>query len=684
MSVPAQQNLDGPRAVWAGLAQRLGGEPRALAAFVLCYLPLVWLGYQFKGDEQQLTIIWPAVGFLMGVLYLAPLRRWPSILALQLASEYAVALVMREPSVPLGILLFMLANSGDAIVGALVARAALWRTNMARVSQILQFLLATAAGATVSATIGAAIAVQFYDAQSYALQWQVWWVGNWLGSLAVAPCVIYWSLALRKVHPSLRLDNRWELPLLAIALAGSTWWLFSSPPSDSTSLLRTPAIPLALLLAAAFRLPPRWSSLLALGTVMLAAGLGLSGRNPFSGPDPHAQLLVLQAYLALMVAVTLIVSILVTAMKLALEQISTSESRYRNFIAVSSEAVWRVEIDPPLPPGLPPQECAQWLRQHARVAESNAVFDALARDCSESPGDRGPGWLSARSWCALFEEHLPAAAGSNYVLESLRLTTQVAGKERNFMVAFRGVLSAGCLQRIWCVAHDITEILELNSRLTRERERLKAYAHQLLNAEERARRTTAKDLHDGIGQTLTGMAMSLEVARAQAPQAAPLLDEVRANLRQVQDHTRNMIADLSPPGLYELGLAPALQWLAVHFRSQEKLRVQLDCTIEEDAIGMELRVLVFKLVRELLRNVVKHSGVDSARVKVRGNAERLAVEVEDTGRGFEWQMEMFGPRPGRFGLWSIGDRVADMGGQFSVDSAPGHGSRFKLDFRLSR
>ena len=58
--------------------------------------------------------------------------------------------------------------------------------------------------------------------------------------------------------------------------------------------------------------------------------------------------------------------------------------------------------------------------------------------------------------------------------------------------------------------------------------------------------------------------------------------------------------------------------------------------------------------------------------------------IWDTGRGFEWQLEMFGPRPGVFGLWSISDRVSDMGGRFSVDSAPGHGSRFRLDFPLPR
>jgi integral membrane sensor domain MASE1 len=379
--------------------------------------------------------------------------------------------------------LFMLANSADAVVGALVARAALWRTSMARVTQILQFLLATATGASVSATLGAGIAVQFYGADSYALQWQIWWVGNWLGSLAVAPCVIYWALAARALHPALCLSTRWEFPLFAAGLGGSIWWLFAAPATDPTSLLRMPAIPLAILLAAAFRLPPRWSSLLALGTVMLAAALGVSGHNPFVAPDPHAQLLVLQAYLALMVAVTLIVTILVAAMKLALEQISTSEARYRNFIAVSAEAVWRVEIDPPMPPGLSSQDCMQWLRAHARVAESNSVFDALSADCTEPHGDHGPGWVSERSWCALFEQHMEAAAGKGYVVEALELTTQVSGRQRTFLVAFRGVLTDDRLQRLWCVAHDITEIQELNSRLTRERERLKAYAHQLLNAE---------------------------------------------------------------------------------------------------------------------------------------------------------------------------------------------------------
>lgn len=683
MADQMERSLQETAEVWPGLTRRLGGESGTFAVFTVAYLALVWLGYQCKIDSLHLTVIWPSAGLLMAALYMAPFRRWPVFIGLQLACEYAVGLLVREPTLPGGIVLFMLANTADAVVGALIARSRFWRVSHVRITQAVQLLLATAAGASVSAALGAAVAVQFYDGDSYVLQWQLWWVGNWLGSIAVAPTVIYWSLAARRPPPALQVARPWEIGAFLVALGASVFWLFSTPISESRSLLQTPTVPLALLLAVGFRLPPRWACLLALAAVLLAAVLGVSGSNPFPGVNDYAQLLTLQSYLALMASVTLIVAILVAAMKISLQEVSSSEARYRNFIAMSSEAVWRVEIDPPLPVSLPPEQQRQWLEEHARVAEGNALFDRLAASCTETGVDHGPQWVPARSWCALFEKHLEQAAREDFRLDDLRLVAQVAGKPRTFSTSFSGVVVDGRLQRIWCVARDVSEIVDLNTRLMRERERLKAYAHQVINAEERARRSTAKDLHDGIGQTLTGMAMSLEVARMQAPQVSTLLDDVRANLRKVQDRTRSMIADLSPPGLYELGLQPALQWLVVHFRSQEKLRVHLECKVVEEAINMEVRVLVFKLVRELLRNVVKHSGVDSASALVRGDRTAIHVEVEDTGRGFEWQMEMFGPRPGTFGLWSISDRVADVGGTFRVDTAPGHGSRFMLQIPLT-
>jgi len=90
-------------------------------------------------------------------------------------------------------------------------------------------------------------------------------------------------------------------------------------------------------------------------------------------------------------------------------------------------------------------------------------------------------------------------------------------------------------------------------------------------------------------------------------------------------------------------------------------------------------------VRELLRNVVKHAGVSAAYVSVRGGDGALTVEVADNGRGFDTQIDMFGAvgSGGRgFGLWSIADRVQEVGGRFTVDAAPGQGARFVLHFPL--
>ncbi len=143
-----------------------------------------------------------------------------------------------------------------------------------------------------------------------------------------------------------------------------------------------------------------------------------------------------------------------------------------------------------------------------------------------------------------------------------------------------------------------------------------------------------------------------------------------------------MISDLSPPGLYDLGLMPALQWLVVNLRGRDHLKVELDGVVDEAAVPTELRVLVFRLVREMLRNVVKHAKVDAAAVKIRGDRTRLLVEVRDDGRGFDWHPDhLANPRRG-LGLWSIANRIAEVGGQLSVESAPGRGARLTLEIPL--
>src|SRR5260221_7177627 len=170
--------------------------------------------------------------------------------------------------------------------------------------------------------------------------------------------------------------------------------------------------------------------------------------------------------------------------------------------------------------------------------------------------------------------------------------------------------------------------------------------------------------------------MTLDAAASRSPpEVRLLLGEATHTLREVQLITQRVIADLSPPGLYELGLEPALKGLSIYMRGKDDLQVELHVAPDAAAYNLELRVLVFKLIRELLRNVVKHSGVKAATVTVTQTTDELCVVVQDRGVGFEWQLSLFEPRTEGFGLWSVAGRVRALAGELTVDTAPGPGCR---------
>jgi len=89
-------------------------------------------------------------------------------------------------------------------------------------------------------------------------------------------------------------------------------------------------------------------------------------------------------------------------------------------------------------------------------------------------------------------------------------------------------------------------------------------------------------------------------------------------------------------------------------------------------------------VQELLRNVVKHAGADKATVTLRSDQQYLVVTVADVGRGFDWNPDMLVNPPRGFGLWSIANRLAELGGRLEVSSTPGHGARLTLEIQLRR
>lgn len=175
--------------------------------------------------------------------------------------------------------------------------------------------------------------------------------------------------------------------------------------------------------------------------------------------------------------------------------------------------------------------------------------------------------------------------------------------------------------------------------LEREHRALRSYALALGVAEETARRKTAADLHDGIGQVLAGQSMTLAAMRSHAGESrlAVLLDEAVEASREAQEGLRVMIQDLSPPALDHASLEETLRWLSDFFRTRFEFSVVWRLTATADLPRERLR-LIYRCIRELLMNARKHSQRRSAEVEVEVSAAGVEITVVDEGVGFDTRL----------------------------------------------
>ncbi len=683
MSTPTAPADRPPGLQWDFTRDGIAKGVRSLAVFGALYLLLVLLGLKLHENTEALTIIWPSAGLLFMALWLAPRRNWIWILGVQVVIELSVSAIRLEHfsfgfSVP-----FIIANSIDGMVGAFVASRLIEAPRAPQMRNVLLFFASVAVGAAASALVGAFATTHTVGTAQYVSELQIWWAGNWLGSLSIAPIVMGWAVRWHARQHSAPAGPAVEMMLIGFAMLAMTSWVFSAPPGGVTTILDMPFVLLALVVVAAFRMPPRWSTILAALTAVLVSYFASRGLGPFAGdPNPFVRVGAVQLYLATLVVINFLLTVVLLEKRSAYQLLRTSDERYRNFIENSSEAVWRVELSSPMDPHLPVDDQIAWLQTHAYVAESNLTYLRMNREMGLSETEARQ-WRADMPWFAMFIQHLGAASHQAYAMDGIQFSVSANAHARTYITGFRGVIEQGCLVRVWGVARDVTELVDLNERLRQNQDRLKLYARELVGAEERARRATAVDLHDGIGQQLVGLSMTLDALVARSPpEIRLLLSEATNTVREVQAIAQRVIADLSPPGLYELGLEPALKWLSVYMRSKDNLQVDLKVTADDATIGIDLRVLVFKVIRELLRNVVKHSGVQVASVTITRSPDELRAVVEDRGSGFEWQLSLFEPRAHGFGLWSVADRVRDAAGEMTVDTGPGRGCRVTVVFPL--
>lgn len=208
-----------------------------------------------------------------------------------------------------------------------------------------------------------------------------------------------------------------------------------------------------------------------------------------------------------------------------------------------------------------------------------------------------------------------------------------------------------------------------------------------LVSEELERRRIAELVHGDLQQILAGAKVHVDMAvrRAGASDAYLMerLQTAAALLNDVLVRTRSISQELSPAVVRRSGLRAALETLVSEMGRIYGLTAEIAVAGEMPPLEERARMIIYRAVQELLLNVAKHAEINTARVEIQAEAGVFELTVQDGGKGFDVDQTLTDPNRSGLGLVTIRDRIEAIGGQFTIDSAPGAGSTFAISLETS-
>ncbi|MFB0553081.1 MAG: PAS domain S-box protein [Phycisphaerae bacterium] len=231
-------------------------------------------------------------------------------------------------------------------------------------------------------------------------------------------------------------------------------------------------------------------------------------------------------------------------------------------------------------------------------------------------------------------------------------------------------------------ATDITELKQAEEQLREYQQQLQSMASELSLTEERERRSIATGLHDRIVQPLVFAKMKLDELESSTTSAdsGKHLEEISNMLDQVIEETQTLTYDLGSPTLYELGLEAAVkEWLSEEIEQKHNISTFFEAEDAPESLSEDISGFLFRSVRELLVNAVKHGKAHSIRVSLRGEGDKIRICVDDDGVGFELsQAGVSRDKKCGYGLFSIKEHLSHIGGYIDIKSKPNHGTQVVL------
>jgi len=335
------------------------------------------------------------------------------------------------------------------------------------------------------------------------------------------------------------------------------------------------------------------------------------------------------------------------------KQLETSERKYRELFERAPDAIWVHDMDGNI------------------ISANEAAARLTGYELQDHMNVRA--FLSEESLGLAKEVRTKLLLGQPFVQPYEQRIITKQGAEAIWQLNTSLITAEGKPVGFQHIARDVTEERRME-------ENLRFYLQHITKAQEEERKRLARELHDSTAQTLFAILHQLESFLQSKANLrmddTRLLWRLHEEVKTVLQEVRQFGRDLRPSILDDLGLIPALEWLASEMEKESGIDTKLQVVGSEQRFPAEAELVLFRIIQEALRNVVRHSSASQARVTVAFNEQTTKVTIEDNGKGFTLPKNMGDlSRLGKLGLAGMQERARLLGGSLKVESDSGKGTR---------
>lgn len=231
---------------------------------------------------------------------------------------------------------------------------------------------------------------------------------------------------------------------------------------------------------------------------------------------------------------------------------------------------------------------------------------------------------------------------------------------------------------------DITDRKQAEEQLRTSREQLRELSLHLESTREEERTNVAREIHDELGQTLTGLKIDLSWLTKRLAGEQGLLPEKMKTMNELVDRAiqrvKKISGELRPGALDDLGIAAALEWQASEFEKIAEIKCEFSSDPEDIVLDSARSTAIFRIFQEALTNVARHAKATKVKATLREKTSKIVLRIRDNGKGIE-KNQIDSPKA--FGIMGMRERARALGGKVEITGSPGRGTTVAVSIPLT-